>query len=96
MKVQEQVPRNALVWIIISLFTLVAPHVGRIPLWVLLVYLVAALWRFIFSKDLVDMIRTQNRPTHELLDVLLAEPRRLARRRVDGLWARLVDVPRFA
>jgi predicted acetyltransferase len=53
----------------------------------------AALWRFIFSTDLVDVIRTQNRPTHELLDILLADPRRLERRRVDGLWARLVDVP---
>ena len=53
----------------------------------------AVLWRFVFSTDLVDVIRTQNRPTHELLDVLLTDPRRLARQRVDGLWARLVDVP---
>ncbi len=53
----------------------------------------AALWRFVFSTDLVDEIRTQNRPTDELLDLLLAEPRRLVRRRTDGLWARLVDVP---
>ena len=53
----------------------------------------AVLWRFVFSTDLVDVIRTQNRPTHELLDILLTDPRRLARQRVDGLWARLVDVP---
>lgn len=53
----------------------------------------AALWRFIFSTDLVDEIRAQNRPTEELLDLLLADPRRLVRRRTDGLWARLVDVP---
>lgn len=53
----------------------------------------AALWRFIFATDLVDQIRTQNRPTDELLDYLLAEPRRLTRRQTDGLWARLVDVP---
>ena len=31
MKPEQQVPRNALVWIIISLFTLVAPHAARIP-----------------------------------------------------------------
>ena len=45
MKAQEQIPRNALVWIIISLFTLVLPHIERVPLWVLLVYVAAALWR---------------------------------------------------
>jgi transglutaminase-like putative cysteine protease len=44
-KAQEQIPRNALVWIIISLFTLVLPHIERVPLWVLLVYVAAALWR---------------------------------------------------
>ena len=52
-----------------------------------------ALWRFVFSMDLIDEVRTQNRPVHELLDVLLAEPRRLEKRRVDGIWTRLVDVP---
>ncbi len=45
MKVQEQVPRNALVWMIISLFALVAPHIGRVPPWVLAVFVIAALWR---------------------------------------------------
>lgn len=45
MKPDEQIPRNALVWIIISLFTLVAPHAGRLPLWVLGVYVFAAAWR---------------------------------------------------
>ena len=44
MKVEEQVPRNALVWMIVSLFALVAPHAGRLPLWVLTVYLFAGLW----------------------------------------------------
>ncbi len=45
MKPDQQIPRNALVWIIVSLFTLVAPHAGRIPVWVLAVYVFAALWR---------------------------------------------------
>lgn len=45
MKPDQQVPRNALVWITLSLFTLVAPHAERIPLWVLAVYVFAAIWR---------------------------------------------------
>jgi predicted acetyltransferase len=53
----------------------------------------SALWHFVFSMDLVETIRTQNRPTQELLSVLLSDSRRLSGRRVDGLWARLMDVP---
>ncbi len=50
MSLQEQVPRNALVWMIICLFTLVAPHAARIPLWVLAVYVVAAVWRIMVYR----------------------------------------------
>tara|TARA_R110000823_G_scaffold132777_10_gene261372 strand:+ start:22994 stop:25036 length:2043 start_codon:yes stop_codon:yes gene_type:complete len=46
-KLQEQIPRNALVWIVLSLFALVAPHVARLPVWVLVVYLVAVVWRIL-------------------------------------------------
>ncbi len=42
---EQRIPRNALAWIIIGLFTLVAPHAGRLPVWVLLVYVVAVVWR---------------------------------------------------
>lgn len=45
MKPSEQIPRNALVWIVVSLFALVAPHAGRIPIWILAVYVFAAVWR---------------------------------------------------
>ena len=45
MKLVQQVPRNALVWMIICLFTLMAPHASRVPLWVLAVYVFAAVWR---------------------------------------------------
>ncbi len=45
MKVEQQIPRNALVWIIISLFTLVLPHIERVPYWVLSVYVLSAIWR---------------------------------------------------
>lgn len=50
MSLQEQVPRNALVWMIICLFTLVAPHAARIPLWVLAVYVLAAVWRILVYR----------------------------------------------
>ncbi len=45
MKAEQQVPRNALVWSVITLFALVAPHLGRLPVWVLAVYVFAAFWR---------------------------------------------------
>lgn len=45
MKPGQQIPRNALVWSAIALFALVVPHLGRIPIWVIGVYLFAALWR---------------------------------------------------
>ncbi|MDH3971545.1 MAG: DUF3488 and transglutaminase-like domain-containing protein, partial [Gammaproteobacteria bacterium] len=50
MKLQQQVPRNALVWIIISMFALVAPHALRLPPWVLLVYVVAVIWRILVYR----------------------------------------------
>ena len=45
MKMDEQVPRNALAWIIITQFAILVPHLLRVPIWVLFVYLAAALWR---------------------------------------------------
>lgn len=45
MNLVQQVPRNALMWIIICLFALVAPHAGRLPIWVLAVYVVGVVWR---------------------------------------------------
>ena len=50
MKPDQQIPRNALVWIIASQFSLVAPHAGRIPIWVLAVYVFAALWRIMVYR----------------------------------------------
>ncbi|MEH6581662.1 MAG: DUF3488 and transglutaminase-like domain-containing protein [Halioglobus sp.] len=46
MKAEQQLPRNALIWIILAQFSLVALHFERIPLWILLVHGVAAVWRF--------------------------------------------------
>lgn len=45
MNIVQQVPRNALVWMIICLFALVAPHAARLPVWVLAVYVVSVIWR---------------------------------------------------
>ena len=47
---QRQVPRNALVWLVICLFAVVAPHAARLPLWVLVVYIVAAVWRIMVYR----------------------------------------------
>lgn len=45
MNALQQIPRNALAWMLLSLFTLVAPHALRLPIWVLAVYVIAAVWR---------------------------------------------------
>ena len=50
MKAQQQIPRNALVWSVITLFALVAPHFARIPVWVLAVYVFAAIWRIMVYR----------------------------------------------
>jgi len=39
------IPRNALAWILIAQVALIAPHIERLPLWVLAVYGLCALWR---------------------------------------------------
>ncbi len=54
----------------------------------------ASLWRFALSLDLAGTVKALNRPPHEPLAWLLADPRRL---RVvhthDDLWVRLMDLP---
>ena len=45
MRLDQHIPRNALAWMILCLAALVAPHISRIPIWVLIVYAFAALWR---------------------------------------------------
>jgi len=39
------IPRNALAWILIAQVALIAPHIERLPRWVLAVYGLCALWR---------------------------------------------------
>ncbi|MBN7798678.1 transglutaminaseTgpA domain-containing protein [Parahaliea mediterranea] len=45
MKAVQQVPRNALAWLLVSMFALLAPHAQRVPVWVLAVYAACAVWR---------------------------------------------------
>lgn len=48
------IPRNALVWIILSQFALLLPHLGRLPVWVVLVYLLTAVWRLLVYQGRVS------------------------------------------
>ena len=41
---------KTLVGLAVGLFTLVAPHLGRIPAWVLVVYVFAAVWRIMVYR----------------------------------------------
>ncbi len=52
-----------------------------------------ALWRYAFSVDLIQTIKTQTRPPELLLSAILTDPRRLKIKQSDGLWARLLDIP---
>jgi predicted acetyltransferase len=53
----------------------------------------AGIWRYLFDVDLVSTVSAGNRPADEPLLHLVREPRRLRFSLVDGLWARLLDVP---
>lgn len=52
-----------------------------------------ALWRFLLGLDLMARTVALRRPFDEPLPHLLADPARLERRVVPGLWVRLLDVP---
>jgi predicted acetyltransferase len=54
----------------------------------------AALWRYVLDVDLVATVRAWERPADEELLWLVAEPRRLRFMVSDGLWVRLVDIPK--
>ena len=50
------------------------------------------LWRYLFSVDLISMVRAGRLPLDHPLVLLVAEPRRLQMKVGDALWCRLVDV----
>jgi predicted acetyltransferase len=54
----------------------------------------AALWASLLSRDLTTEFTAAQRPVDDPLLHMLADPRRARPRIADGLWIRLVDVPR--
>lgn len=54
----------------------------------------ADMWRYCFDMDLIHRVTAWNRPADEPLLHMLREPRRLQLTTKDGLWVRLVDVPK--
>jgi predicted acetyltransferase len=54
----------------------------------------AALWRDLLSRDLVTEVLAVNRPVDDPLLFQLADPRRGRPIIGDGLWVRLIDLPR--
>jgi len=54
----------------------------------------AAIWNDLLSRDLVSEVRAVSRPVDEPLLYLLADRRRTRARLFDGLWVRLVSVPK--
>jgi predicted acetyltransferase len=54
----------------------------------------AALWAELLSRDLVSEFRVERRPVDDPLLFQLADPRRARPLLNDGLWVRIVDVPR--
>jgi predicted acetyltransferase len=52
------------------------------------------LWRYVFGVDLMHNIRSRLGPADHPLLLMVAEPRRLQLRVGDGMWLRLVDVPK--
>ena len=52
-----------------------------------------ALWRDLFTRDLVAEVKTGERPVDDPLLQLLSDRRRARAHAVDGLWVRLIDLP---
>ncbi|MEE4277879.1 MAG: DUF3488 and transglutaminase-like domain-containing protein, partial [Halieaceae bacterium] len=54
-KQAEQLPRPALVWIIVAQGLLLLPHLPRLPIWVVAVYLLAFAWRIQAFRGRVEL-----------------------------------------
>jgi predicted acetyltransferase len=54
----------------------------------------AALWTDLLNRDLIGEVHGRVRPTDDPLLYLLADSRRARAQLGDGLWVRLIDVPR--
>jgi predicted acetyltransferase len=54
----------------------------------------AAIWADLLSRDLTERFTAELRPVDDPLLHMLADPRRARPRIADGLWVRLMDLPR--
>jgi predicted acetyltransferase len=52
-----------------------------------------ALWEWLFSIDLVGVVRTWRGPMPHPLQLMITEPRRLAATVSDGMWLRIIELP---
>ncbi len=52
-----------------------------------------ALWQWVFSIDLVGVVRTWRSPTPHPLQLMITEPRRLAMGVNDAMWLRIIELP---
>jgi transglutaminase-like putative cysteine protease len=49
-KLDQQIPRNALVWILLAQLFLLLPHLTRLPAWIFVLYTVTAGWRIMVYR----------------------------------------------
>ena len=56
MIIADQLPRRALLWLILCQLVVVLPHMGRVPWWVLGVYLGAAVWRLQMHRQKASVL----------------------------------------
>ena len=52
-----------------------------------------ALWQWVFSIDLVGVVKTWRGPMPHPLQLMVTEPRRLASGVADGMWLRIIELP---
>jgi predicted acetyltransferase len=52
-----------------------------------------ALWQWVFSIDLVGVVRTWRGPVPHPLQLMITEPRRLAMSVHDAMWLRIIELP---
>lgn len=57
MKAITPMPRNALLWLMLSQLVVLMPHLERVPIWILLVYIGTAVWRLQMYRGRTDMPR---------------------------------------
>ena len=50
MSISWSIPRNCLAWILLAQLLLIAPHVERLPWWVLVAYVACAVWRIMVYR----------------------------------------------